>query len=367
MPFTRFASQRLSGLPIPGALEPSTSLSLQHIAQSAKFRTNLGIVEGAGEAASGRIRVFDTIGTLLKEVPFSLLPGEHRQMNRFLEVNAGIATLTDGRIEIVIDSPTGAVTAYASVLDNVTTDPLAVMPVDTSKVSATRYVLPGIADIPAGQQNFHSDVRLYNGGSSDVPINLTFYPGNGFAGFGTPVAAPPRTIRRGEVLVLDNILPALFNQSGTGGSIVVTTAANSSLVATGRTYTTVANDGTFGQFIPGVTPGEGIGAGERALQILQLEESDQFRSNVGITELTGNGATVRLTLQLPDSKVTASTELTLAPNEFRQLRPILGLNPDKQTYNARLSVEVIGGTGRVTAYGSVIDNESKDPTYVPAQ
>jgi hypothetical protein len=49
------------------------------------------------------------------------------------------------------------------------------------------------------------------------------------------------------------------------------------------------------------------------------------------------------------------------------LRPILGLNPGKQTYNARLTVEVVAGTGRVTAYGSVIDNQSKDPTYVPAQ
>jgi hypothetical protein len=88
---------------------------------------------------------------------------------------------------------------------------------------------------------------------------------------------------------------------------------------------------------------------------------------VGLTELTGNGATVRLTLSLPDSKITASTEVTLAPNEFRQLRPILALNPGKQTYNARLTVEVVAGTGRVTAYGSVIDNQSKDPTYVPAQ
>jgi hypothetical protein len=368
MPFARFATQRFNGVPIPTEIvTPSTVLSLQHVAQSSRFRTNLGIVEGAGEPASGRIRVFDTIGTLLKEVPFSLLPGEHRQMNRFIDVNAGIPTLVDGRIEIVIDSDTGAVTAYASVLDNVTTDPLAVMPVDPSQVSATRYVIPGMAEIPAGLQNFHSDLRLYNGGTSDVPITLTFYPGNGFEGFGTPVVAPPRTIRAREVLVLDNVLPTLFNKSGTGGSVVVSTTSNSSLVATGRTYTTVENDGTFGQFIPGVTPGEGVGAGQRALQILQLEESDQFRSNVGISELTGNGATVRLTLSLPDTKVTASTELTLAPNEFRQLRPIVGLNPGKQTYNARLTVEVIGGTGRVTAYGSVIDNLSKDPTYVPAQ
>ncbi len=367
MPFTRFATQRLSGIPIPGDITTSTVLSLQHVAQSSKFRTNLGIVEGAGEPASGRIRVFDTIGTLLKTVPFSLLPGEHRQLNRFIEINAGIPTLTDGRIEIVIDSPTGAVTAYASVLDGVTTDPLAVMPVDPSKVSATRYVIPGIADIPAGQQNFHSDLRLYNGGDSAVPINLTFHPGNGFAGFGTPVTAAPRTVNAGEVLVLDNVLPALFNRTGTGGSIVVTSTSPSSLVATARTYTAVENNGSYGQFIPGITPGEGIGVGDRPLQILQLEESDQFRSNVGLSELTGNGATVRLTLQLPDSPVTPSTEVTLAPNEFRQLRPIVGLNPGKQTYNARLTVEVISGTGRVTAYGSVIDNESKDPTYVPAQ
>ena len=368
MPFTRFATQRLSGIPIPGeSITPSTVLSLQHVAQSSKFRTNLGIVEGAGEPALGRIRVFDASGFLRKEIQFSLLPGEHRQMNRFIEVNAGIPTLEDGRIEIVIDSPTGAVTAYASVLDSVTTDPLAVMPVDPTKVNATRYVIPGIADIPAGQQNFHSDLRLFNGGEFGVPITLTFYPGNGFAGFGTPVTAEPRSISAGEVLVLDNVLPTLFNRSGTGGSIVVTTPSSSSLVATARTYTSVANNGSYGQFIPGITPAEGIGVGDRALQILQLEESDQFRSNVGLAELTGNGATVRLTLQLPDSLVTPATEVTLAPNEFRQLRPIVGLNPGKQTYNARLTVEVIGGTGRVTAYGSVIDNESKDPTYVPAQ
>ena len=41
--------------------------------------------------------------------------------------------------------------------------------------------------------------------------------------------------------------------------------------------------------------------------------------------------------------------------------------PGQSIYNARISVEVTGGTGRVAAYGSVIDNKSLDPTYVPAQ
>ncbi|MDQ3282912.1 MAG: hypothetical protein M3Q69_16035 [Acidobacteriota bacterium] len=367
MPFSKFATKRLSGIPIPGQPEASSSstLSLQQIAQSTKFRTNLGIVEGSGEAASGRIRIFNAVGNLLKEVPFSLMPGEHRQMNSFIsDPNfGGIPSLEDGRIEIAVDSPTGAVTAYASVLDNVTTDPLAVMPVAADKIEATRYVVPGIAELPNRADNFHSDLRVFNGGTTDMPIQLTYYP----QGNGAPVTAQPRTVRAGEVLVLDNILPALFNASNTGGSVVITSASKSSLVATGRTYTEVAGGGTYGQFIPGVTPAEGIGLGERALQLMQLEESSRFRSNVGLAELTGHETTVRLTLFLPDTKTTASTELTLAPNEFRQFRPVAGLNPGQQTYNARIAVEVVSGTGRVTAYGSVIDNESKDPTYVPAQ
>jgi hypothetical protein len=32
-----------------------------------------------------------------------------------------------------------------------------------------------------------------------------------------------------------------------------------------------------------------------------------------------------------------------------------------------VSVKVIGGTGRIAAYGSVVDNKTVDPTYVPAQ
>lgn len=367
VPFTRFATRRAPAIPIPGAPPVPTSslLSLQQIAQSTKFRTNLGLAEGAGEPASGRIRIFNALGTLLKEIPYSLLPGEHRQMNAFISSpNFGnIPLLEDGRIEVTVDSPTGAVTAYASVLDNVTTDPLAVMPVDATQVRATRYVIPGMAELPNRVDNFHSDLRIYNGGTADTPITLTYFP----QGNGAPIAAQPRTVRAGEMLVLDNVLPALFNATNTGGSIVVTTPSESSLVATGRTYTTVDRNGSFGQFIPGVTPAEGVGMGERALQVMQLEESTRFRSNVGFAELTGNPATVRISLHLPDTKTTATTEFTLAPNEFRQLRPILGLNPGKQTYNARITVEVIGGTGRVTAYGSVIDNESKDPTYVPAQ
>jgi hypothetical protein len=366
IPFNLFATKRTSGLPFPGG-SPSggtPTMSLQQVAQSVRFRTNLGLAEGAGEPANGRIRVFNDLGVMLSELPYSLQPGEQKQINQYISLKAGISNLEDGRIEITVDSDTGAVTAYASVLDNLTTDPLAVMPVEVARVSANRYVLPGMADLP-GDNNFHSDIRVYNGGSSAVTANFTYYPQGG----GAAVTAPARSIGAGQVLAIDNVLPTLFNRTSTGGSIVITTSGNTSLVATGRTYTNVAGGGTYGQFIPGVTPAEGTGLGEPALQVLQLEQSDLFRSNLGLAELTGNSATIRITAQFPDSIATPSTTLTLQPNEFRQLGLILTqFTPSgAQTFNGRITVEVIAGSGRVTAYASVIDGRSKDPTYVPAQ
>ncbi len=102
--------------------------------------------------------------------------------------------------------------------------------------------------------------------------------------------------------------------------------------------------------------------------MLQLEQSINFRSNLGLNELTGNPVTVQVAAVFPDSKVSPSTDVPLAPNEFRQLGSILSqLNPGVNTYNGRITVKVIAGTGRVTAYGSVVDNLTSDPTYVPAQ
>jgi hypothetical protein len=366
IPFSKFASQLQSPINIPGQgpAHVITKLSLQQVSHSSRFRTNFGLAEGAGQPASGIIRIFNAAGANLKEVPFNLRPGEHQQLNGFIAAN-GIPTLDDGRIEVEITSPTGAVTAYASVLDNVTTDPLAVIPVDVAAISSARYTLPGIAELNNGASNFHSDVRIFNGGTSDVVATMAFFPFTGFPGAG---ATKSLTIRAGAIAVLDNVLPSQFNLSGTGGSILITTPSPSSLVATARTYTNVANNGTFGQFIPGVMPTEGVALGERPLQILQLEHSDSFRSNLGIVELTGNPATVKVSLLLPDSKVTPSIDVPLDANQFVQLNGIVGsLQPGAQTYNARITVEVISGTGRVSAYGSVIDNRSADPTYVPAQ
>src|SRR6202008_4851296 len=103
---------------------------------------------------------------------------------------------------------------------------------------------------------------------------------------GTPV---PQTINiaPGEIKIYNNVLPTLFNQTPAGGAIVVATPANAPLIVSGRTYSNAAAGGTYGQFIPAVTPADGVGAGDGPLQILQLEQFAKFRSKLGLNEVTG--------------------------------------------------------------------------------
>jgi hypothetical protein len=333
-------------------------LSLQQIAQSSAFRTNLGLVEGSGQAASVLISVFGGNGSKVAEFPLDLAGGQHTQ---FSLASKNISNLTDGRVEVKVLTPGGKVTAYASVLDNRTSDPLLVSPVNLSAAGSSTYVVPGVANLSTGFANWRTDLRLFNATSSAVDATLTYYSQGG----GEPKSVNV-TLAPNEVKALDDTLANTFGVTNDGGAVHITTAAATNLIATARTYNQTGN-GTFGQFIPAVTPQDAIGVGSRPLQVLQLEESDRYRSNVGLAEVTGKPATVLLSVVLPDSKVSGNVQIDLAPNEFRQFNSLLKSFGTGTLYNARIAVKVISGEGRVTAYASVIDALTQDPTYVPAQ
>ncbi|HEX3583655.1 MAG TPA: hypothetical protein VH087_17945 [Thermoanaerobaculia bacterium] len=336
-------------------------LSLQQIAQSAAYRTNFGLVEGAGEPADVVLTVLDNSGNVLGRINQSLLPGEHVQLNSLLAANN--ISLTDGRVEVAVTSPTGKVSAYASTIDNQTNDPLMVSPVLEPSQAATRFVLPGVGDFNSGFAHWKSDIRIFDSGSSDTPITMSYYA----QGKADQPITINSSVKAGQVLALDNFIATQMAQAGTNtaGSLVVSTPSNASLVVTGRTYTDTGS-GTYGQFIPAVTPADSVGLNERSLQILQLEQSSRMRTNIGVVETSGNPVTVQISVILPDSRVTPIVNLPLAANEFVQIS-LGSFGYTDPIYNARAVVKVIDGTGRVTAYGSVIDQITQDPAYVPAQ
>jgi hypothetical protein len=287
-----------------------------------------------------------------------LAAGEQRQLNSFLAQNN--ITLADGRVEVQVAGGGGKVTAYASVIDNNTRDPLLVNGALLAQNGAVKWVLPGVANIDNAVAHWRTDMRVFNYGASAQPATLTFYPG----GNGAPKSVPV-TLTPGAVLTLDDILSSKFSLTNAGGVVHVTTGGPSTLVVTGRTYNQTTS-GTFGQFIPAVTPDEAVGANGPTLHILQVEDSTRYRTNIGLAEVSGAPALVEVSVVLPDSKFTPIVQIPLAANEFRQFALLRDLALGN-VYNARVTVRVINGTGRVTAYGSVIDEQTQDPTFVPAQ
>jgi len=255
----------------------------------------------------------------------------------------------------------GKITAYASRVDNQTGDPLLVSGVLTGQATSNHFVLPGVAAINNGLANWRSDVRIYNADTAPQTATLTFYPLNSG---GAPLANS-LILQAGEVKSLDDIVKSYYGLDNGGGALHVTTSAAAPLVVTGRTYNQTTN-GSYGQFIPAVTANDAVGNGDRALNVLQVEDSVRYRTNLGIAEVTGKPVTVEVSVFLPDSKVIPKVQLDLQANDYRQTAILhdLGLS---NVYNARISVKVIGGDGKITAYGSIIDMETQDPTYVPAQ
>src|SRR5439155_18138711 len=171
-------------------------------------RTNFGLVEGQGQAANIAVTLFDDHGTKLAQRAISLRPFEAQQtrldafFNGFTVDGAPLPSIADARIEVTVTSDSGRVTAYASVLDNATTDPLLVFPVDPATIAAKRFVVPGVAEFDSGFSNFHTHMRIYNAASTLA--NVTF----NFSG-SVQLPAVQRIILAGQVLVIDNVLGPL--------------------------------------------------------------------------------------------------------------------------------------------------------------
>ncbi len=352
IPFANFV-----GRPIGTAA--ANVLSLQQIAQSAVYRTNLGLVEGSGNPVDLLVSVFDTTGSRVTQFPVALTGGQHVQLGSFLKERN--IQLDDGRLEVQVTSGTGKVTAYASVVNNVTGDSLVVTPASLSQAGASKYVLPGVAELSAGVP-WQTDVRLFNAGTQPVTATLTLQSLNGNPPRQTTVELAPKQVRQ-----LDRALSTLFGVTNDGGALHISTSGNTNLIATARTFRPAGEGANFGQFIQAVTPNEAIAAGSRPLQILQVEESPRFRSNIGIAEVSGQPAKVELTVIPPDAKVSARIEVDMAANQFRQLNSLLASMGLTGTHNARVTVKVLSGAGRVTAYAATIDALTQDPTFIPAQ
>jgi hypothetical protein len=343
------------------ASKPST-ITLQQIAQTSAFRTNLGLVEGSGEPATVAIRIVGPSGQTLSSFTQQLSGGQHLQLNQVLATR-NINNVADGRIEVSVTSATGKVTAYASVVDSNTNDAQFIAPVSLSQAGSAKYVLTGVADSVTESGKVQSDVRLFNASSAPVTATLSLHVDGS-----TNVLTKDVTLAAGQVVTLDNVMQSTFGTSNAGNAALhITTAAPANIIATAKTYTQLAA-GSIGQFITAVTPQQAIVLRSRPLQLLQVEESNRFSTDVGVAEVSGKAVDVEVSVIPPDAKVQIKATVSLAANEFRTMKQLLkSVGLGDGAYNVRVTVKVVGGAGAATAYATTTDLVTRDTTFLPAQ
>jgi len=302
------------------------------------------------------VQTYDKNGTPIGAPQVRTLEGFAQWgIQRVLEgtgIDEGYAVVTSGG--------GGRVCALGSVVDNHTNDPTTVMGrVAGQLCPVPRVYLPAVAHAPgAGGTRWRSDMTLYNGGVSPVTITVEYIPA---AGESAGVQVETLTLQPMEMRVEEDVLVSLFGLEEAGmGTLRLTASDLKAVVAYNRIYTLTTGAGTYGQGYMAYGEEEGIELNGGTIYLTGLERSYKFRTNVGVLNVGTESADVLLAYE------SRGYLTSLQPGQLTQVGDIIrGVLGDTSDVSGKtIAVTVVGGTGRVMAYGSVVDNLSQDATFV---
>jgi hypothetical protein len=258
----------------------------------------------------------------------------------------------------------GAVWGYASVVDNGSGDPTTMQPILVATAASTELVVGGIADTAgAGGTRWRSAIGVLNPGGSPAEVRITYREaGSGVVGTVQPFVLP--TIEPGSLWFVDDFFNAFpfFAEGDTAGAVVATSDVPIVMVA--RTYNDAAT-GTFGQFLPGLSTADALGAGETGVLAPIVGNAD-FRTNVGFVNLTSEARIALVTVIGADGVQQGTTvDVIVLAGDWIQQNNIFGAAGVSSCDACSATIETVGGGGGLWAYASVVDNGSGDPTTVP--
>ncbi|HEY6843490.1 MAG TPA: hypothetical protein VI391_04930, partial [Thermoanaerobaculia bacterium] len=228
------------------------------------------------------------------------------------------------------------------------------LPLQSRPNTTAAKFIAAVANAPgANGTRFITDVRLFNRSGSPAEVTAVFTPtsSDGTADF----AAAKIDIAPNQIVAINDIVGTMLQSSGTGELELL---GADHVLAMSRTYTRSAA-GSFGQFVPTADPSEAVGISDDPVFVTGLENSDEYRSNIGFAEISGAPVEVHVRYFDKSGPVIGSEVYGLAPFSHSQVH----VTPTGE--GIRAEVTVTGG-GRVLAYGSVVDNRSGDAIFIPA-
>ncbi len=347
--------QFIPGVRLDHALIAGSTGYLVYLAKSADFRTNLGWAGTSPESGQIVVTVYDAGGAPLGTETFNIVPFVQQQINDIFSAVGAPAT-PNAYATVTATVP---VVAYASVVDNRTGDPVAVL-AQPAPVAPADLLLSGVARAAGvGTSLWRTDLRIFGAGADGGAVTLAYHPKN------TAVTNPtsvPLAIAPGQLLALDDVMLSAFGMDSANGGLRIT--ADVPLIVSARTYNQ-SPGGTYGQAIPAVSLGELIRAGDQAL--LSGVQGGDFRSNALFFNAGDTTTELNLELIRGDGTVVGTRTMTLKAGEIDQINNVIGffgLAKSNGPHTLKASAEA---GGPYSAALSVIDGGSDDPSYENAR
>ncbi|NOZ95254.1 MAG: hypothetical protein GXP47_11015, partial [Acidobacteria bacterium] len=237
--------------------------------------------------------------------------------------------------------------------------------VSQAVASGQTLFIPGAAHVSgANGTNWRSDVEVQATGGTSAAYSIELFKRDQA---NTSPSKKPYQLAAGKAQRYSDILHSLFGFSGAGALRI--TVSSGTVIVTSRTYNTTSS-GTYGQFIAGVLTGTTIGSSQHG-RLIQLSQSvssrSGYRSNLGLVNTTGKSASVRVDFYRSNGSSLGSKSYGLDPYEMRQIDKIFTKVTGASVDDGYLILSTNTSGAAFFAYGSVVDNQTGDPVYVPAK
>jgi len=227
-------------------------------------------------------------------------------------------------------------------------------PVPEASDSLFRRSIPLVAHIQGLQFPFRSDGRLVNPDAAHILTVDAFLVPEGQPGSNALHVA--HEILPRQSLALDDLVTNDFHLDSGAGSLVLVSDGHPFL-ASSRAYTADAAGGTFGTFAGSVLPSEGTGPAEAVAVANGIPTGAGFHTNVGLTEVSGRTASVRVEgFDENGGPLGAYTETVPADSNVQRDPAAGGFF---RAAPVRVDFTVISG-GRVVPYAATVDEGSGD-------
>ena len=327
-----------------------------HLAKSADYRSNVGYTAASADGGTFIVRLFDENGAQTGTLSRSFAGFEHWQFNDIFS-KTGAPPSTAARAEVEATAP---IVAYATVIDEHTGDPVAIMAQRIADAAFEAAAIPGSARAAGANGSlWRTDVRIYNPNTEAATVTLDYYRKKKTDG---PHSSANFSVDGGGILALDDAMMEAFGLSSANGAIRV--SSDMAVMTWSRTYDRTEN-GTFGQSVPAVSADFTLGDQE---QLIYTGLSNTgYRSNVGFFNLENKQTSFIVFLYEQSGLTGQSRFFTLGPNEMNQVNDVfawMGVTDANGTYSL---VIYLSSGDKVASFVTVIDNLSNDPVYQPGE